>query len=265
MKVLYIGDIMGEPGIQVVEKCLPSIKDEFEPDVVIAQAENVTEGKGISPTDFKRLQKIGIDFCTGGNWSLFIPEINSFLDDEASPIIRPANYPSGTSGKAYKYLPSNKGHILVISLLGHIVGKDSEKPVDNPLHVVDKILKQEENTKKITTIVNFHGDYSSEKRVIGYYLDGKVGAVIGDHWHVPSADAMLLPKSTAHVSDVGMCGSLDSSLGVKLDVIIDRWRDQRPHRNVLETDGRMQFNAVLVTISEDDGLAKSIERIQKIY
>lgn len=263
MKLLYIGDIMGEAGLRVVEHCLPHLRKDRHIDLVIAQAENVTEGKGISVQDFERLRRMGVDFCTGGNWTLHRDEIFPALNDPDQPIIRPANYPEGTPGLGYKYCETPTGTVLVISLLGQIIGRDSDKVVDNPLQVVDAILAKEMQKPRVATIVNFHGDYSSEKRVIGYYLDGRVAVAVGDHWHVPTADAMVLPGGTAHITDVGMCGALDSSLGVRLDVIIRRWQTGQQSRNELETGGRMQFNAVQVEIDED-GLATDIEHIQLI-
>ena len=259
MNILYIGDIMGEMGIEVVREVLPELKASRHIDLVIAQGENVTSGRGISEQDYFRLKSIGVDFFTGGNWTLSQPDIIGLLNDLNAPIIRPANYTSATPGLGYKYI--NK--VLVISLLGQIVGKDSKTPLDNPLKTIDEILKTEANIKKAATIVNIHGDFSSEKVVLGYYLDGQVSAVIGDHWHVPTADAMVLPKGTAHITDVGMCGSLDSSLGVSFSSIIPRWRDGVKTRNVLEQAGRKQFNAVVVTI-DDSGLASNIEQIRQI-
>jgi metallophosphoesterase (TIGR00282 family) len=264
MNILYIGDIMGESGMQVTEKLLPEIRHKNQVDVVIAQAENTTVGKGISLVDFARLRKTGIDFCTGGNWSLHLPEIVQAMNDPAQPIIRPANYPEGTPGLGYKYLITAKGKILVVSLLGQVVGRDSAKPVDNPLLTIDAILENQKNVPKLATIVNFHGDYSSEKFVIGRYLDGRATLVVGDHWHVPTADAMVLPGGTAHISDVGMCGSLDSCLGVAFDIIISRWKTGQASRNVLESQGRLQFNAVLTKFDEASGRAISIEHIRRI-
>jgi 2',3'-cyclic-nucleotide 2'-phosphodiesterase len=264
MNILYVGDVMGEMGLQVVEKVLPELCRQKQIDLVIAQAENVSDGKGVTATDFARLRKAGVDFCTGGNWSLRHQDIISAMNDPKQPIIRPANYPEGTPGLGYKYVlvGSNEGNVLVISLLGQIVGKDADKPIDNPLKVIDHILKQEKATKRQATIVNFHGDYSSEKVIIGRYLDGRVSAVIGDHWHVPTADARILPKSTAHITDVGMCGALNASLGVTYDSVLPRWRDGKVTRNVLETEGQQQFNAVLVTVNQE-GLADKIEQIQQ--
>lgn len=264
MNILYVGDIMGEAGMRAVSAVLPKLKKIHEIDLVIAQAENVTDGKGLSKTDFKQLRDMGIDFCTGGNWTLHLDEINDYLGDPQQPVIRPANYPTGTAGRGWKTISMNQGDVLVISLLGSIVGKDALKPVDNPLQVVDEILEEAKSMNVIATVVNFHGDYSSEKVVIGYYLDGRASAVLGDHWHVPTADAMVLPNGTAHMSDVGMCGILHSSLGVKTEVIIDRWRDSKIRRNELETTGPLQFNAALIDVDTSNGLARSIQPIHEV-
>jgi len=250
--------------VEVVRQVLPEVRKEHSPDLVIAQAENVTEGKGLSKADFITLRNLGIDFCTGGNWTLNLAELNDYLGDPQQPVIRPANYPEGTPGLGSKYIATATGSVLAISLLGQIVGKDADRPMDNPLHVIDAILEENKDIKRAATIVNFHGDFSSEKVVIGYYLDGRVTAVIGDHWHVPTADAMVLPKGTAHITDVGMCGSLHSSLGVKTDVIVSRWQTGKVSQNQLETTGPMQFNAVLVDSNTDTGLANSIKQIQII-
>lgn len=263
MKILYVGDVMGELGLQVVERVLPKLRQEKQVDLVIAQSENVTEGKGITPADFQRLRKAGVDFCTGGNWSLYREEIIPALNDPAQPIIRPANYPAGTPGLGYKYAETKYGRVLVISLLGQIVGKDSGKPADNPLKVIDQILEHEKDVQKAATVVNFHGDYSSEKVVIGHYLDGRVTAVVGDHWHVPTADARVLSGGTAHITDVGMCGALNASLGVTFESVIPRWRDDAKTRNVLAVSGLMQFNAVLIN-ANGRGLADSITQIQQV-
>ncbi len=253
---------MGERGIDAVRKVLPGLRQSV--DIVIAQGENVSNAKGLTTLDFGRLKKLGIDFVTGGNWTLHEADIFPSLNDPRQPVIRPANYPVGTPGLGWKYLPTAKGSILVISLLGQIVGKDAAKPVDNPLAIVDEILESQSSVAKIATVINFHGDYSSEKVVIGYYLDGRASLVVGDHWHVPTADAMVLPAGTAHMTDVGMCGALHSSLGVSVDSIVKRWRDGKVTRNELHMTGPMQFNAVLVDVDESTGLARSVEHIQQI-
>lgn len=261
MNVLYIGDVMGEVGVEVIERVVPSLREEKNIDLVIAQAENTTDGKGTSVADFRRLQAAGVDFCTGGNWTLHKDEIIELLNNPDEPMIRPANYPQGTAGLGYKKIQAGGKTVLVASLLGDIVGRDSGKEVDNPLQTIDKIIRS--NTGDYDAlIVNLHGDYSSQKVVIGHYLDGKSALVVGDHWHVPTADARVLPGGTAHITDVGMCGILDGSLGVTYQSIIPRWRDGRQTRNVLATEGPRQFNAVLVEVNEQ-GLADSIAQIQK--
>lgn len=261
---MYVGDVMAEPGLKVVEQVLPDLKKEQAVDLTIAQVENLSDGKGVRLADFDRLLAAGVNFCTGGNHVLFRDEIFPKLSDPNAPIIRPANYPEGTPGLGYKYIETRAGKVLVVSLLGQIVGRDADKPTDNPLQVIGQILQKEAEVQRVATIVNFHGDYSSEKRIIGYYLDGRVTAVVGDHWHIPTADADVLPKGTAHITDVGMCGSLDSSLGVQFASVVPRWRDGTQTRNELETTGRMQFNALLIESDDATGLAKSAERIQKI-
>jgi len=264
MNILYLGDIMGEPGMRVIQKLLPEIRQQYAVDFVIAQAENTTDGKGISVADFGRLRKLGVDACTGGNWSLHLDEIIPAMTDPAQPIVRPANYPDGTPGLGYKYVDTPKGKVLFVSLLGQIVGRDAARPVDNPLDVIDSILESQKDVPKAATVVNFHGDFSSEKFVIGRYLDGRASLVVGDHWHVPTADAMVLPAGTAHISDVGMCGTLDSCLGVKLEVIMNRWKTGQASRNQLEDSGRLQLCAVLATVDETTGKATAIEQIRKV-
>lgn len=263
MNILYVGDIMGDPGVATVEKILPDLRKELSLDVVLAQAENVTAGRGISKQDFERLKTIGIDGFSGGNWSLYRTEIVEALGNPNEPIVRPANYPSDTAGLGAKIINTKGRRVLLVSLLGQIVGKDSARPADNPLHVIDKVLEDFKTTERDATIVNFHGDFSSEKKMIGYYLDGRVTAVIGDHWHIPTADAFVLPAGTGHITDVGMCGALHSSLGVKLTSTLPRWKDGIQTRNLLETDGPMQFNALLIKVG-DDGLASAVQQIQRL-
>ncbi len=265
IRFLYIGDVMGSTGLDLIESELPKLKKELELDLVIAQAENVTSGRGCSPQDFLRLKAAGVDFCTAGNWTLWRKDIFSLLEDPEQPIIRPANYREGAAGLKYKYLKSPFGKVLFISLLGQTVGRSSKLKLDNPLTAIDQILDAERNIVKSAAIVNFHGDYSSEKIVIGQYLDGRVSAVIGDHWHVPTADARVLPKGTAHITDVGMVGTLNSSLGVKTDIIVKRWRDGLSVSNQLDSDKPWQFNGLIFEVDPKTGKALSATSLNRIY
>jgi 2',3'-cyclic-nucleotide 2'-phosphodiesterase len=262
MKILYVGDIMGEPGRDVVGELLLDLRREFAVDLVIAQAENVSHGVGMTPQHMQELCSYGVDVFTGGNHTYKKNGLHALLKDDKSPVIGPANLPV-CPGKGYKYVSTIFGDVLVISLLGSIFPLKDGEAITNPLHKIDEILESQKGKPRAATIVNFHGDWSSEKLIIGHYLDGKVTAVIGDHWHIPTADARVLPQGTAHITDVGMTGTLNSCLGVKSGIIIDRWRNEAQNRNDLEDVKPWQLNAVLVE-TLPNGLAKSIQPIRRI-
>lgn len=265
MNILYLGDIMAEPGLRLIERKLPALRTELAIDFVVAQAENVSDGKGLRVADYERLRAAGVDAFTGGNHTLYREEIYPLLQDSEAPIVRPANYSDQTPGKGYVIAPSAKGAVLVVSLLGQIVGRDADKPMENPLRMIDSILLKTNKIPHVATVVNLHGDFSSEKVVFGHYLDGHASIVVGDHWHVPTADARVLPGGTAHMTDVGMCGTLDSSLGVAYTSIIPRWRDGKQTRNTMEVKGPWQINGLLATVDERTGLATSATHVRRIY
>lgn len=260
-KILYLGDIVSKAGCSTVAEVLPSLIEEHGIDGVIAQSENVSDGRGMSLKDMRQLQGLGIDVFTGGNWSAYKEELIPVLNSPLQPVVGPANW-TAVNQPGYKYVTLKNGYkILVISLLGQIIARKLEG-FSNPLNKVDEILANKEaNTRAV--IVNLHGDFSSEKKMIGYYLDGQVSLVVGDHWHIPTADAQVLPRGTAHITDVGMIGSLHSSLGVSLEVTLERWRSGKSQPNVWDEARPWQFNAVLAEINEQ-GLAESVRQIQKI-
>jgi len=260
MKLLYIGDIMGQMGQDTVRQVLPDLIRDEQIDFVIAQGENLSDGKGMTPDDVRGMQKLGIDLFSGGNWSWAKEEIFPLLENAKEPIVRPANYVEEMPGRGYHIAETPFGRVLVINLLGQIVGY-YQPETTNPLQKVDEILEQTKNEQLAAVVVDFHGDFSSEKLVIGQYLDGRASLVVGDHWHIPTADAMVFPGGTAHITDVGMTGSLDSCLGIKTEIITQRWASGERSKNVLETEGRKQFCAVLVETKSGDLKAKSIKQI----
>lgn len=262
MKLLYVGDIMGRPGRQTIKHFLPEVIREHGVDFVVAQGENLSNGKGMQLSSVKDMQAAGVDFFTGGNWTTKREEIYPMLEDPSAPVVRPANLPEGTPGRRYKIVDTPYGRILIVSLMGQIVGY-IDPGSTNPLHAIDAILEETKHERLIARVVNFHGDFSSEKLVIGQYLDGRVSLVVGDHWHVPTADAIIFPQGTAHITDVGMVGSRDSCLGVKTDIITKRWLTDQPSRNELETGGTMQFCALLVDLDTASGQSKSVQQIIK--
>lgn len=263
MRLLYIGDIMGPMGMATVEKILPELKASKKIDVVIAQVENLSDGKGMRPADLEAMRAAGVDAFTGGNWSWAKEEAFPILEDPSWPIVRPANYADITlPGRGSTIFETPVGKVLLINVLGQIVGFNQPE-TKNPLHVIDAILSSAPTEDLAAIVVDFHGDFSSEKLVVGQYLDGRATLVAGDHWHIPTADAMVFPKGTAHISDVGMVGSLDSCLGVKTEVITQRWLKDHRSKNVLETEGRAQFCAVIVDTEPGSFAATSITQVIK--
>jgi 2',3'-cyclic-nucleotide 2'-phosphodiesterase len=261
MKILYVGDIMAKPGRQVLSSILPKIRKQYKPDIVIAQAENVTHGKGMSLQHMKLLQDSGVDVFSGGNHIVERKGLNNHLADPNIPVIHPANMVDGTPGQGIYIHETLKGKVLITTILGQTFPKSFYDR--HPLETVDKILEDYKETKLAAIVINFHGDFSSDKRIIGYYLDGRVSMVIGDHWHVPTSDAMVLPKGTAHITDVGMCGTLHTSLGLDMAGAIERWITNGKIKHDIPEDPPFQFNAVVVDV-KPDGLAKSIESINLI-
>jgi calcineurin-like phosphoesterase len=210
----------------------------------------------------RELQAMGVQVFSGGNHTTERPAIKSLLEDPNEPVLAPINQPDVEPEWGAKVVETKHGNVQVISLLGTVF-PNITAPMQNPLHAIDDVLAKTPGPYA-ARIVNFHADWSSEKRVIGYYLDGKVSAVIGDHWHVPTADAMVLPKGTAHMTDVGMVGTLHSSLGVSVETIVARWHDGVANKNDMAEGGPYQFNAVLIEIDPKNGLARSIEPVQKV-
>jgi 2',3'-cyclic-nucleotide 2'-phosphodiesterase len=260
MNILYIGDIMGRPGRKIVSKLLPGLRIKYDIDVVIAQAENVSHGKGMSQKHFSQLEEAGIDGFSGGNHTIERQDTIDMVKSKSINVIAPANI-NGPLQHNFKIIKVKKSKVAIISLLGYTIPSGYSENTTNPLNEIDYLLPQVNMHNPNAIIVNIHGDVSSEKVMIGHYLDGKVTAVIGDHWHIPTADARVLANGSAHVTDVGMCGMLNSSLGVNVETAIKRWKGEKV-KNRMEDSGALQFNAVLVSVDYKSKLAKSIERIQ---
>lgn len=257
MKILYIGDIVAKIGRRAVSQVLPNLISENQIDFVIAQAENMSTGNGITKKAFKEMRDAGVDFFTGGNHSFKKTEGLELMEDPKNKIIRPANYPEDTPGRGWQIAETPFGNVLVINVLGQTFNGPDLK---HPITTIDEILEENSGEKLAATIVDFHGDLTSEKVAIGFYLDGKVSAVVGSHTHVSTADARVLPKGTAHITDVGMTGPIDSVLGVKKDIIINRWLKDDNSRFDWPKTGTVQFSSVLVDVDQS-GLAKSIKQI----
>ena len=252
MLILAIGDIIGKPGRQAVQKLLPRLRQQYGVDLVIANAENVAGGLGLTPTTAKELLNASIDVLTSGNHIWAQKEIIPYLDGEM-PIIRPLNYPPMVPGKGYII----SGQTMVVNLIGRTFMGD----FDCPFRAMDQLLAELEH-KPPVIIVDFHAEATSEKVALGRYLDGRVSAVLGTHTHVGTIDAQLLPRGTAYVTDIGMTGPMDSVIGDDVEAVIRRFLTTIPHR-LSVGKGKTIFNTVLVRIDEDSGRAINIERISQ--
>jgi metallophosphoesterase (TIGR00282 family) len=252
MNILAIGDIIGKPGRQVIDKHLRAIRQQYKIQIVIANAENAAGGFGLTPDTANELLGSGIDVLTSGNHIFAQKEIIPLLDAE-SPILRPLNYPAGVPGRGYLIF----GKALIVNL----IGRTFMNPYDCPFRTMDKLLETLDKKPKVI-IVDFHAEATSEKVAMGRYLDGRVSAVLGTHTHVGTIDAQILPGGTAHVSDIGMTGPTDSIIGDDVDSVLQRFLTQMPH-HLTVGKGRMQLNAILVEVDEASGKATSIKRLQR--
>jgi metallophosphoesterase (TIGR00282 family) len=253
MRVLFIGDIIGKPGRHAVAALVPALRRELALDVVVANGENAAAGRGLTVNTAKEIYAGGVDVITSGNHIWDNTDILPYLDTEA-PVLRPANYPDETPGRGLVRL----GALTIINLMGRTFMYD----IDDPFKVVDRLLATVEPGTPI--LVDMHAEATSEKVAMGWFLDGRVSAVVGTHTHVPTADQRLLPKGTAFVCDTGMCGPRDSIIGVEPEPVIRKFLTGMPARfNVAERPRTVQFNAVLIDIDGESGRARSIERVDR--
>ena len=251
MRVLFIGDVVGGPGRRGLAAAMPGLRDLHRPDLVIVNGENSAGGMGITEKTAEALFAAGADVITTGNHVYRHREAYDFLD-RTERVIRPANYPHANPGRGHVVVEAGEMRVAVINLSG-AVGLEVAR---SPFHEVDSIL---ERTEADAAIVDFHAEVSSEKVAMGWHLDGRVAAVLGTHTHVPTADARVLPRGTAHISDVGMTGSRTSVLGVKPEQVLKRMITQMPVRFETAEDDVWVMGVVVEVNSQ--GLADSIEQV----
>ena len=248
-----IGDIIGRPGRQALKAILPGLRRELDIDFVIANGENTAGGFGITSDTAYELLDNGVDLLTSGNHIWDQKEIIPYMD-EGLPLIRPANYPNAP-GRGYLIYDG----IMVLNLMGRVF----MPALDCPFRTADAILDEvaeSENPKVI--IVDFHAEATSEKQGMGWYLDGRVSAVLGTHTHVGTVDAKILPKGTAYLSDVGMTGPVNSVIGSNVGDVLERFLTGLPQRLNVAT-GPSILNSALMDIDPETGKATSIQRIDR--
>lgn len=256
MRMMFIGDVVGEPGIQALKQMLSQLHQSIKPDMTIVNGENAaTTGKGITRSIVQTFHRLGVDVITLGNHAWDQKEIFDFIDEETA-LIRPANYPEGTPGSGHVLVKCHKRTVGVCNLMG----RSFLQSLDCPFRKADELVESIRSKTPII-IVDFHGEASSEKMALGWHLDGRVSAIIGTHTHVQTADERILPKGTAFISDVGMTGAYDGVIGIDRESVLRKFITQLPVRFEVQR-GRWQLNAVSIDIDPDTGKAEHIRRIR---
>ena len=250
MLVLAIGDIIGKPGREAINELLPGLRKEYGVNLVVANAENLAGGLGVTPDTADEMYQAGVDVLTSGNHVWAKNEIIPYLEGEA-PIMRPLNYPPGVPGKGF--VTTRKATVV------NLIGRTFIGDFDCPFRAMDTMLSGYKGPPVI--IVDFHAEATSEKMAMGHYLNGRVSAILGTHTHVGTTDARILSGGTAYVTDIGMTGPIDSVIGDDTDNVLKRFLTSMPH-HMMVGKGRAMLNAVLIEINRD-GRAVKIERIYR--
>lgn len=255
MKLLFIGDVVGSLGRDMVKEYLPKLKEKYHPHITVINGENAAGGRGITEKIYREFLEWGAQAVTMGNHTWDNREIFDFID-HAKYLIRPANFPEGTPGEGLKYVKLNQFEIAIINLQA----RTFMSPLDCPFKKAEQLVLEAQKRTPII-FIDFHGEATSEKQAMGWLLDGKVTAVVGTHTHVQTADNRILPNGTAYISDVGMTGPYDGILGMEREAVIHRFLTSLPVRFEVPKNGRTLLSAILLEIDEKSGKSKKIERI----
>jgi metallophosphoesterase (TIGR00282 family) len=253
MKVLFVGDVVGKPGRAGLRRAMPGLRERHAPDLVIVNGENSAGGLGITPKTAAELIETGADVISLGNHAFRRPEALDYLD-QTDRVIRPANFMAGNPGRGHTIVEAGGMRIAVVNLIGQLGLRTARSPFSEADRLADRLESQAD-----ALFVDFHAEMTSEKVAMGWHLDGRATAVLGTHTHVPTADARVLPRGTAFISDVGMTASRASVLGVRWEQALEGFRTQMPVR-FTTADEDVWINAVVVEV-RDDGLAESITQV----
>ena len=256
MKILFIADIVGRPGRWATSQLLPDLRKNLDIDFVIANVENAAGGFGLTKEIGQKIITYGVDCLTSGNHIWDRKDIFPYLNEE-DRVLRPANYPPDVPGKGSGIYETRKFEkVGVINVQGRVFIKETDCPFRKSLEEIEKLKK---DAKVI--VVDMHAEATSEKMALGFYLDGKISALIGTHTHVQTADETILPKGTAYITDAGMTGPHDSIIGIRKEDALARFLTQIPHRFRLGIED-VKFCGVLIEVDSDSGRAKNIERLK---
>jgi len=267
MRVLFFGDIVGQPGREALKIALPDFKRELKPDLIVANGENMVHGNGLAPEQVKEVLAAGVDWLTLGDHTFDLKSGEEVLADKTQPVLRPLNWPGNVPGRGYEIISLGVRRLLLVNLIGRVFMRHD---FDDPFQKIKELLEdyslkgKEQGTKPADAIiVDFHAEATSEKEALGWFLDGQVSAVIGTHTHVATADEKILLQGTAYITDIGMVGPRDSVLGHNKDIVIKRMLNQRKLKMDIASDGPVEICGVLLTIDDKTGLAQNIVRVKK--
>jgi len=256
LKILFIGDILGDAGRKVVTRFLPILRKKYDLDAVIANGENMAGGNGITPDTFLQITQAGVDVLTGGNHTFDKKEVLQVFES-SDMALRPANYPPKTPGKGHVIYTNSKGHKVGVI---NVMGRTFMDPMDCPFRTADALYEELSKTCKVI-VIDIHAEASSEKVAMGWHFDGRASLVVGTHTHVQTADERILPGGTAYITDAGLTGPYDSVIGVKKEIALQRFLTKRSKR-FEPADGDPWLCGVIVEIDENTGRALNIERLR---
>lgn len=254
MKILAVGDLVGEGGVKKLKELLPKIREEEKIDFVIVNAENSAGGMGITTKIFNELKALNIDAMTMGNHTWGKKDIFTFIDDPK--LLRPANYPNNVPGKGYGIYNCKGKKICVVNLIGRT---DMNVLSENPFQKMQEILKEVRSQADII-ILDFHAEATAEKIAMGYYLDGKITAMFGTHTHVQTADEKILEHGTGYITDIGMTGPIKSVIGMDIAVSIKRFETTLPERYKL-AEGNCMLNGCIFDINDETCRVNKVTRV----
>ncbi len=253
MKILCVGDVVGSAGCRQLEKVLPAIKRQYGVDVCIVNGENSADGNGILPKSAEALFDFGADVITTGNHVFHRREIYEVLERQDG-VIRPANFPKGTPGSGVFVVDKGRYQVAVINIMGQVY----MDTLACPFETLDAVLA--DTSLPRIRIVDFHAEATAEKKALAFYADGRVTAVLGTHTHVQTADEQILLNGTGFISDIGMTGPIQSVLGIKPELAIEKMRGKMPVRFAV-AEGACRMDAVLLTVDPASGKTQAIERL----
>lgn len=256
LRILYIGDIVAEPGRKAVAELLPALKDQYQPDLILANGENTTHGRGMNRAHYDYLRSLGIDGFSSGDHIWHVEDFVQELNNPEIMVARPANYVDAP-GRGFLDFTVKGKRVRLINLMGRTFMGNN---VDSPFHTFDRLLN--EQPKPDLLLVDFHAEATSEKRCLAEYIDGRAQLVVGTHTHVPTADAQILPSGTAFITDLGMVGPKDSSLGADKNAALKNFLTGLPWRYTVSA-GQCELGAAFATIDFDSKKATHIEHIRR--